>query len=516
MRGTLRTSTGTRGLTCPILLIVKRAHALTLPAVDILVYRLTIRPKKQWSTYFFIAGTPYHLNKEYKRNEEVPLKKITITTGRDLSCSSDTVNFFLPLALLRASTALPSAVAMRFLNPCLLLLFLCEAVWTLRKDTFHFGNILINASYTWFSIPKDRFAAVRIASLPSHPPLSLKVQDLAINAHRFLLKYLNNTYTKHRYLMAFHPICLRFLAKGKAHEAVRGVNLQVFEGEIFGFLGPNGAGKTTTLRMLTTLLPIDEGEVHIAGYNVKTQPQEVRQRIGYVSQQGGADENATGRENLILQGQLYGMSHTDALQAADRLIEALSLSECIDRFVTTYSGGQRRRLDIALGIIHKPKIIFLDEPTTGLDPQNRANLWNQIKALQKEGITIFITSHYLDEIDFLADRLAIMDQGKIVEVGSPKELKRQISGDIIHLGTPPEQQEKIITILSSQPFVNEIVHDAQHLRLYVTQGDASLVQVLRLLDAEQISVNSISLSVPTLDDVFLKKTGHALRDEPTK
>jgi len=305
----------------------------------------------------------------------------------------------------------------------------------------------------------------------------------------------------------------KFPVKGGFYEAVRGVNLEVHEKEIFGFLGPNGAGKTTTLRMLTTLLPIDSGDAFVAGYNVKTQPQEVRKKIGFVSQQGGADRNATGRENLMLQGRLYGMSQAATIQAAKQLIDILSLGECIDRFVSTYSGGQKRRLDVALGMMHMPKILFLDEPTTGLDPQNRANLWNQIKNLKKEGITIFITSHYLDEIDFLADRLAIMDQGRIVEVGTPKELKRQISGDIIHIGVNKSDEERTTQILKAQSFIKEIVPDTQHIRLYVEQGDVALMQILRLLDTEKITLNSISLSVPTLDDVFLKKTGHALREE---
>jgi ABC-2 type transport system ATP-binding protein len=313
-------------------------------------------------------------------------------------------------------------------------------------------------------------------------------------------------------IITTHNLKKSFPVKNGVYEAVRGVNLEVFEQEIFGFLGPNGAGKTTTLRMLTTLLPIDNGEAIVAGYNVKTHPQEVRKRIGYVSQQGGADRDATGRENLMLQGRLYGMSQEETMKAASHLINVLSLGECIDRFVSTYSGGQQRRLDIALGMIHKPKILFLDEPTTGLDPQNRANLWNQIKDLKKEGMAIFITSHYLDEIDFLADRLAIMDQGKIVEVGSPKELKRQISGDIINIGVKKDQEEQAIQLLKGQAFIKEINQDAQHLRIYVDQGEVALTQILRLLDTEKITLESISLSVPTLDDVFLKKTGHALRE----
>jgi ABC-2 type transport system ATP-binding protein len=310
-----------------------------------------------------------------------------------------------------------------------------------------------------------------------------------------------------------HNLKKSFPVKNGVYEAVRGVNLEVFEKEIFGFLGPNGAGKTTTLRMLTTLLPIDGGEAIVAGFNVKTHPQEVRKRIGYISQQGGADRTATGRENLILQGRLYGMSQAETAREANRLIDIFALGECIDRLVSTYSGGQQRRLDVALGMIHKPQVLFLDEPTTGLDPQNRANLWNQIKALKKEGMSIFITSHYLDEIDFLADRLAIMDQGTIVEVGSPKDLKRQISGDIINIGINKKQENQTIQLLKEQPFIKEIVQDTQALRLYVERGDVALTQILRLLDTDKITIESISLSVPTLDDVFLKKTGHALRDK---
>ena len=304
-----------------------------------------------------------------------------------------------------------------------------------------------------------------------------------------------------------------FPCKGKVVEAVRGVNLDVFEQEIFGSLGPNGAGKTTTLRILTTLLPADSGEAIIAGYNVTTHPKEVRKRIGYVSQQGGADKRATGRENLILQAQLYGMRKEAAIKEANRVIELLALETCIDRFAFTYSGGQQRRLDIALGIMHAPQVLFLDEPTTGLDPQNRANVWQQIKLLKNEGMSVFITSHYLDEVDFLADRLAIMDQGKIVEVGTPKELKQNIAGDIISLLVRKEQEEKAIQTVASQPFVKEVVQDAPYLRLYVEQGDVSLTHILKLLHQEEITIHRINMSVPTLDDVFLKKTGHALREE---
>jgi len=216
-------------------------------------------------------------------------------------------------------------------------------------------------------------------------------------------------------------------SKNKTVEAVRGVSLFVKQGEIFGFLGPNGAGKTTCQRMLTTLLPIDSGTAAIAGYDVKKKPNEVRKHIGYVSQLGGADLPATGRENLMLTGKLYGMKHDDVVKKISELSQLFELDELLDRIVRTYSGGQKRRLEIALGIIHEPEILFMDEPTTGLDPQNRANLWTHIRKLKENGMTIFLTTHYLEEADELADRLAIMDYGKIVAEGTPLELKRQVS-----------------------------------------------------------------------------------------
>lgn len=304
----------------------------------------------------------------------------------------------------------------------------------------------------------------------------------------------------------------RLPTKKGFYEAVRGIDIEISAQEIFGFLGPNGAGKTTTIRMLTTLLPIDEGEAWVAGFNVKTQARKVRTKIGYVSQQGGTDRTVTGREDLMLQGGLYGMTRAATTKAANELIELFSLGECIDRLVGSYSGGQRRRLDIALGMIHKPKVMFLDEPTTGLDPQNRANLWEQLRALKKEGVAIFLTSHYLDEVDYLADHLAIIDQGQIVAVGSPSELKRQISGDIITIGAPPEDLEQAMHILQQQNSVKEVSRDNQHIRLAIEHGATALPQLLRLLDKAKITVTTSAISTPTLDDVFLKKTGYALRE----
>ena len=296
-------------------------------------------------------------------------------------------------------------------------------------------------------------------------------------------------------------------------EALQGVDLEVSKGEIFGFLGPNGAGKTTTLRILTTLLPFDEGEAVVAGVNVKADPQNVRRRIGYVSQKGGADRQATGWENLVLHGRLYGMTKPDAIKQAETLIDTFSLSECIKRLVSTYSGGQQRRLDIALGMMHKPEILFLDEPTNGLDPQNRANLWTKILKLKEEGITIFLTSHYLDEADALSDTLAIMDHGKIVATGTPSTLKKQISGDIVTVGIHKDFHEHAISLFQGEKtFIREITPGEQDLRLYVEKGESALPQIIRMLDKANIQLETIQMSIPSLNDVFMKKTGRFLRE----
>lgn len=309
-----------------------------------------------------------------------------------------------------------------------------------------------------------------------------------------------------------------FAIKNGFYEAVRGVDLAVSPGEIFGFLGPNGAGKTTTLKMLTTLLQPDSGEAFVGGFDVKKEPQEVRKRLGYVSQSGGSDREAKGIENLILQGQLYGMSHSLAKKRADEVIHILDLHDCADRFLNTYSGGQRRRLDIALGIMHRPDVLFLDEPTTGLDPQNRANLWEQIRNLREQGTTIFLTSHYLDEVDLLSDRLAIMDHGRIVAEGSPRELKKQIAGDVITIGLKRDEKLflRAMDLFKRHSTIREVTQENEHLRLYVEDGGAAIPQILRLLDDEKISLQTIALSVPTLDDVFLKKTGRSLREGNNK
>ena len=305
-----------------------------------------------------------------------------------------------------------------------------------------------------------------------------------------------------------------FQARRGAVEAVRSISLDVEPGSIVGLLGPNGAGKTTTLRMLTTLLPIGRGSAHVAGFDVDREPHQVRTHIGYVSQLGGSDEVLTARENLRLQARLYGIAPIQAALRAQSLINQLELSTYADRAVKTYSGGQRRRLDIALGIIHQPEVLFLDEPSTGLDPQSRANLWEHIRSLGAAGMTIVVTTHYLDEADALCDDVYIIDQGKIVAHGAPGVLKQQIGGTAIVLewDTPP-QASQACALLQSAPFVREAALNETLLRLYVDNGSKALSALLHLLEQAGLAARSLRLSQPSLDDVFLRTTGRSLREE---
>ncbi len=297
-------------------------------------------------------------------------------------------------------------------------------------------------------------------------------------------------------------------------EALRSVNLCVQAGEIFGLLGPNGAGKTTTLRMLTTLLAPSSGQATVAGYDLLREPARVRARIGYVSQVGGLDSSATGRENLILQAQLYGMNRVAARSRAVELINAFRLEAFADRIAWTYSGGQRRRFDLALGMVNRPAVLFLDEPTTGLDPRSRAWLWDEVRAMRAAGTSVFITTHYLDEADALCDRLAIVDDGRVVAEGTPEALKRQVAGDVVTLGLNIHNGElqRAQNLLRAQPFVREIQVHYPVLLLYVERGEEALPTILRLLDSADLSIQTIALARPTLDDVFLRKTGRSLRN----
>jgi ABC-2 type transport system ATP-binding protein len=311
-----------------------------------------------------------------------------------------------------------------------------------------------------------------------------------------------------------HGLRKSFRVKNEAVEAVSGLDLTVTAGQIFGFLGPNGAGKTTTLRILTTLLPADEGEAFVAGADVMRSPQQVRRRIGYVGQLGGADASATGLENLLLQARLYGLTAAAAASRSKELIGLFDLGAFAGRVVRSYSGGQRRRLEVALGILHNPQVLFLDEPTTGLDPQNRANLWNQVRQLRDSGTTVFLTTHYLDEADQLSDRLAIIDHGHVIAEGSPAQLKQRYSGDTIII-TPADLPASVLSLqsdLAAVPFVRTARIEDSSIRLSVTDATRSMAAVFSMLAEKGIDVRAASLAQPSLDDVFLHETGRSLRD----
>jgi ABC-2 type transport system ATP-binding protein len=304
-----------------------------------------------------------------------------------------------------------------------------------------------------------------------------------------------------------------FSSRRSTVEAVRGVDLEVGAAEIFGFLGPNGAGKTPTLRMLATLIRPTSGDAWIAGVDLARDPAEVRRRIGYVPQGGSTDPAETGRGELVLQARLYGASAGEAKARAAEVLEMLELEAAADRPISTYSGGMKRRLDVGLGIVHRPRVLFLDEPTTGLDPQARARMWDEVRRLREQGTTVFLTTHYLDEADALADRLAIIDHGAIVASGTSDELKRQVAGDVVRLGVAGSR-DRVIDLVSGLPFVREAAPEDDLVRLYVDRGDVAVPQLLRVLDGEGLSPDSISLHRPSLDDVFLRQTGRSLRDEP--
>ena len=305
--------------------------------------------------------------------------------------------------------------------------------------------------------------------------------------------------------------------KSTTVDAVRGIDLAVTRGEIFGFLGPNGAGKTTTLRMLATLIIPDSGDATIAGADLRTQPKLVRRRVGYVAQGGGTWDEVTAREELALQARMHGIGKAEAWERAARALEAFELTQYADRRCKTYSGGQRRRVDIALGVIHDPQVLFLDEPTAGLDPQSRAHMWEEVRRLRSAGMTVFLTTHYLEEADALCDRIAIIDHGEIVAEGTPEELKREISGDVlaVALNGPALNgtASKAADLLAAEPCVRHLEDREEGLlRLHVDAGAKAIPQILRALDVAGIELDGIELHRPSLDDVFLTKTGRSLRE----
>lgn len=299
-------------------------------------------------------------------------------------------------------------------------------------------------------------------------------------------------------------------------EAVCGVSFRVEQGEIFGLLGPNGAGKSTTVRMLTTLTAPTGGTASVAGHDIRRDPTGVRRSIGLVAQASGVDKYGTGRENLTLQGQLQRMPKARLRRRVEELLAWVGLTEAADRQVKTYSGGMKRRLDIAMGLVHEPAVLFLDEPTTGLDPESRAALWEDLVRLRQEGnLTVLLTTHYLEEADRLCDRLAIVDQGKIVAEGTPTALKAQIQGDSITLEVD-DRPEAVAPLLLPLDGVLEVIPNGKAVIARVEQGATAIPSLVTTLERSGIEVGAVTLSRPSLDDVYLFYTGHRMTSEENR
>ena len=296
-------------------------------------------------------------------------------------------------------------------------------------------------------------------------------------------------------------------------EAVRGVDLDVAAGELVALLGPNGAGKSTTLRMLTSLLPPTSGTARVAGLDVAAQPAEVRRRIGYIGQKDGAGHNYRVWDELVMQGRFYGMTKADAVASGERLLATLDLSALRMRKVSSLSGGQKRRLDIALGLVHEPALLFLDEPSTGMDPQNRANLWEHIMRLRAErGTTIVLTTHYLDEADAMAERVVIIDHGRVIADGTAAELKQEQAGDRLVVVVLGEQAAAARALLAGEDVVQRDVEGGIELSVRVPAASRALPGALARLRDAGVAVVAASAAQPTLDDVFLNLTGRSLRE----
>jgi ABC-2 type transport system ATP-binding protein len=298
-------------------------------------------------------------------------------------------------------------------------------------------------------------------------------------------------------------------------EAVRGVAFSVPEGEIFGFLGPNGAGKSTTIRMLCTLLPPSEGSASVAGHDVVAEGDEVRHSIGVALQEIGLDPVQTGRELLELQCGLYGITGAAGRERAAELLELVGLTDAAERRTKTYSGGMKRRLDLATALVHQPKVLFLDEPTTGLDPASRLTVWDEVRSINATGTTIFLTTQYLEEADALCERLAIIDAGKIVAEGTPESLKAEIGKDVVSVELHGADAERTQQVIGDLPGLDRVIAQHDALALFVENGAASIAEVVRRLDAGDVEVGAISVSRPSLDDVFLEATGRRLEGAGT-
>lgn len=296
--------------------------------------------------------------------------------------------------------------------------------------------------------------------------------------------------------------------------ALDGLSFTVESGIIFGLLGPNGAGKSTTIKILNTLSRPDSGSAQVAGFDVLSKPEQVRKAIGCVAQKSGVDPEATGRENLTLQGRIYGLRGDELKSRVDELLNRFRLIDSADFVARTYSGGMQRKLDIAMGLVHRPHVLFLDEPTTGLDPEARADLWTDIARLSNEdGITVLLTTHYLEEADQLAKRLAIVDRGKVVVEGTPDQLKGELFGDAIHIEfAHPESESAVREALSNLEGISEIVMDGHSLRARAKQGATAVPGMLTALESNGLKAASVTVARPSLDDVYLRYTGRTFTE----
>ena len=305
-----------------------------------------------------------------------------------------------------------------------------------------------------------------------------------------------------------------YAVRGEKHgiRALDGLDISVPRGMIYGLLGPNGAGKSTTVKILTSLARPDSGEARVEGVDVLARPGQVRHMIGVVAQRSGADPTATGRENLILQGRLYGLRGATVRARADELLAHFGLTEAAGRLVRTYSGGMQRRLDVALGLIHRPAVLFLDEPTTGLDPESRTAMWQEIARLAGgEGMTVLLTTHYLEEADRLASRLAIVDRGRVVTSGTPDELKGELRGDAVQVELPALRDDaeaaRVRRVLEALPAVRDVVIVGRDVSARSDDGAAAVPVVLAGLQRAGVNAASVAVARPSLDDVYLRHTG---------
>jgi ABC-2 type transport system ATP-binding protein len=302
-----------------------------------------------------------------------------------------------------------------------------------------------------------------------------------------------------------------YAVRGEKHgiRALNGLDISVPRGMIYGLLGPNGAGKSTTVKILTSLARPDSGEARVEGVDVLARPGQVRHMIGVVAQRSGADPTATGRENLILQGRLYGLRGASVRARADELLAHFGLTEAAGRLVRTYSGGMQRRLDVALGLMHRPAVLFLDEPTTGLDPESRAAMWQEIARLAGgEGMTVLLTTHYLEEADRLASRLAIVDRGRVVTSGTPDELKGELRGDAVQVELPADADAaRVRRVLEALPAVRDVVIAGRDVSARSDDGAAAVPVVLAELQRAGVNAASVAVARPSLNDVYLRHTG---------